>query len=129
MKIFKGRIVNVSKKVIDETIHGVGFKGQSGFRSFGWGHENGYGGITIYGKRQNYICFKCVIYGETENQTIEIYLRDEILDYFGKSRITDSMVNILKNKLDGKKTKFKYINGNSYNRFKFVNFEKLLEEN
>lgn len=132
MKIFRGRIVNVSKEVIDETVHGVGFKGQRGFKSFGWGHENGYGGITIYGKRQNYVCFKCVIYiNKNENQTIKIYLRDEILDYFDKTRITDKMVNILKGKLEGKKTKFKDIYGirkNSYNYYDFENLYDLLEE-
>lgn len=132
MKIFRGRIVNVSKEIIDETVHGVGFKDQRGFKSFGWGYENGYGGITIYGKRQNYVCFKCVIYiNKNENQTIKIYLRDEILDYFDKTRITDKMVNILKGKLEGKKTKFKDIYGirkNSYNYCDFENLYDLLEE-
>lgn len=129
--IYTGRIVNVSKEVIDETVHVVGFKGQKDFRSFGWGHANGYGGITIYGKRQNYVCFKCVIYTKNGNQTIEVLLRDEILDYFSKSRITDKMINELKIRLESKKTKFIKVfdKKDSYNTFEFVNFNKLIENN
>jgi len=97
-KIMSGKVIGVYKDIHDEGYTICGIKGKQDFERCGsFGHFNGYGGFRVYGKR--YTQIKIKVYVNCKQHPVSIFVRQEILNYYEKTKITDKLINRVKDSL------------------------------
>lgn len=106
-QIMDGKVIGVYKDIYDEGYTICGIKGKQNFERCGsFGHFNGYGGFRVYGKR--YTQIKIRVFINCKRYPVNIFVRQEILDHYEKMRITDKLIERVKDSLMGENVEVYY---------------------